>query len=217
MMQPLLTPSGRWPARARAATLLGAGALALLAGCASEAPVVVAPAAPVPPVLASQTAGYSVSAARPTVATAAPAPKSPWAQLEADLTAAAQTSGVQMESQAGGGLLLRAGGDAAFGSGKAQLSPGFKAFLQELARQMQAQPGLKASISGHTDSVGSAKANERLSAARARAVQHELATQGVAAPRLTAEGKGAREAIAGNDSAEGRAANRRVDIVLAAD
>jgi outer membrane protein OmpA-like peptidoglycan-associated protein len=140
---------------------------------------------------------------------------SPLAQVEAGLSAAAASSGVQVSSLADGGLQLRATGDAAFGSAKATLSPRFTAFLQALARELQAHPELTASITGHTDSQGGAKANERLSTARARATQHQLLSQGVVASRVTAEGKGAREPIAGNDSAEGRAANRRVDIVLA--
>ena len=204
--------------RARMGVLLGAASLALLAGCASEPPAPGGAAAtPAAPVLASQSAAYSALPARPAVAVASAAPVPTLAQVEAGLADAATASGVQLSNLPSGGLLLRASGEVAFGSTKATASPRFKTFLQALAHQLQAHPEVMTSITGHTDSVGGAKGNERLSLARARAVQHELVSQGVAVGRLVADGKGAREPIAGNDRAEGRTANRRVDIVLAND
>lgn len=198
--------------------LLCAGGLLVLAGCASRAPVAeVAVAAPVPPVLASQTPGQPAAPKGAAAALVAPAPTPTLVQVAAELGATSLAQGVQITSQPDGGLLLRASGDAAFASGKALLSPRYKAFLKELVRQLQAHPGVKASVLGHSDSQGTAKGNEQLSLARARAVQHELVVQGVAAQRLSAEGRGAREPVADNDSADGRAANRRVDILLASD
>lgn len=189
--------------------------MAMLAGCASKATAPPAPSAsPVQPALSSP------SVAEPTKPVNEVAPVAPLpvlAQVEASLAASATANGVDLDRQPGERLQVRARGDAAFGSAKASLSPRFKSFLQELARQMQAHPEISATITGHTDSIGNVKGNERLSLARARAVQHELVGQGVGAGRVSAEGKGAREPVAGNDSAEGRGANRRVDIVLGSD
>jgi OmpA-OmpF porin, OOP family len=65
---------------------------------------------------------------------------------------------------------------------------------------------------GHTDSIGSDAYNQKLSLRRARAVRDYLASRGVAADRITAEGKGERQPVAGNSTRQGRAKNRRVEI-----
>lgn len=69
-------------------------------------------------------------------------------------------------------------------------------------------------IKGHTDSMGADDMNQRLSQARAEAVRNYLLSQGVRARALQAVGKGEAEPIADNKSAEGRANNRRVEIVI---
>lgn len=214
-MQRLPTP----PTRAvRVGALVAATGLALLAGCASQSP---APntdaAAPPPPVLASQSPAYSDLPTRPVATVARTVPASTLAQVASALAGPASENGVQVSTLPAGGLLLRATGDAAFGSAKASLSPRFTAFLQALAHEMQAHGELTADITGHSDSIGNARSNERLSAARANAALHYLTSHGVAAARLVAEGKGQREPIASNDTADGRAANRRVDIQLVSD
>ena len=67
-------------------------------------------------------------------------------------------------------------------------------------------------VEGHTDSTGSAKTNERLSAARANAVKDYLVKNGVDASRLDAKGYGPSQPIDTNDTRAGRANNRRVEI-----
>ena len=69
-------------------------------------------------------------------------------------------------------------------------------------------------IEGHTDSQGKADANQTLSLSRANAVRDYLILHDVAADRITAEGYGEARGVADNDSAEGRANNRRVEIVV---
>jgi OmpA-OmpF porin, OOP family len=72
----------------------------------------------------------------------------------------------------------------------------------------------KASIVGHTDSVGSEKSNEKLSLKRAEKVKSLLIEQGVEANRLSASGKGESSPIASNATKEGRAENRRIEVSL---
>ena len=70
--------------------------------------------------------------------------------------------------------------------------------------------GLRLALIGHTDSVGTADYNKSLSYRRAEAVRDWLVQQGVAASRLTVDGRGREQPIADNNSEAGRAANRRV-------
>jgi len=73
---------------------------------------------------------------------------------------------------------------------------------------------LTLNIEGHTDATGSAEINQKLSAARAQAVLTFLKEMGVPEARMTAKGFGPDQPIAPNDTAEGRARNRRVEIIL---
>ena len=67
---------------------------------------------------------------------------------------------------------------------------------------------------GHTDSMGSEAHNQRLSLRRAEAVKAYLVNQGVPAERIRTEGRGEAQPVASNDTAQGRALNRRVDITV---
>ena len=66
----------------------------------------------------------------------------------------------------------------------------------------------------HTDSSGSERENEKLSQQRAQAVADRLQHEGINASRIRVQGRGEAQPIADNDTAEGRAANRRVEIVV---
>jgi len=86
--------------------------------------------------------------------------------------------------------------------------------LQTLAGLLKKDPSLKIEIAGHTDSTGNAAANQTLSEKRANTVKKTLTDRyGADATRLTAKGYGAEQPLADNGSEEGRAINRRVELV----
>ena len=101
-----------------------------------------------------------------------------------------------------------------FDTGKAVLRDGSKPTLQELGKVLQDNPSLSLEVVGHTDDVGGADANQRLSEARAAAVADALNRQyGIAAQRLKTRGVGQTVPLAANTTEAGRAQNRRVEII----
>lgn len=101
-----------------------------------------------------------------------------------------------------------------FDSGKAEVKPESSAALQEVAKLLQQAPKLKVYVVGHTDNTGALAANTDLSAKRAAAVVDVLTKQySVAGDRLQAYGAGPYAPVASNDSEDGRALNRRVELV----
>jgi outer membrane protein OmpA-like peptidoglycan-associated protein len=106
--------------------------------------------------------------------------------------------------------------DVLFTSGKAVLQLGARENLSKLSGILLAYPGpYSLAIGGHTDSVGSDALNDRLSQARAESVRTFLTQAGIAASHLTsATGYGRHQPVADNATADGRATNRRVEIVI---
>lgn len=104
--------------------------------------------------------------------------------------------------------------DVAFAPGQSNLRPEARESLDKLAQFVAADPGKRILIEGHTDSTGGANANLILSQKRAEAVRETLVAMGVDASRMTAVGVGAERPVASNDTAAGRAKNRRVDVIL---
>jgi OmpA-OmpF porin, OOP family len=101
-----------------------------------------------------------------------------------------------------------------FDSGKSVVKPESKPALEEVAKLLKADAALKLWVVGHTDSVGKVDDNMKLAQARAEAVVTALTTtHGVAVARLTGYGAGPLAPVASNDTDEGRAKNRRVDLV----
>jgi OOP family OmpA-OmpF porin len=101
-----------------------------------------------------------------------------------------------------------------FDTGKAEVRPDSEPALQEIARLMEQNPGFRFKVVGHTDMAGSLEQNLRLSEARAGAVVQALVTQHRVAPlRLQGHGVGPLSPVATNDTEEGRARNRRVELV----
>lgn len=86
--------------------------------------------------------------------------------------------------------------------------------LYTIARNLQQYPDSNIQVIGHTDSTGSAAYNQDLSERRARSVAGILTAGGVSSARVTTAGRGASQPVASNDTVEGRAQNRRVQILI---
>lgn len=133
------------------------------------------------------------------------------AHLASLVEAGAAIAGAEAHLEARGVVIRMRG---LFASGKAALlAPGVPT-VDQVARLVAAEPTMRVLVEGHTDNRGRAKRNLALSEARAQAVVQQLTAGGVGADRLTALGRGDEAPIADNSSAAGRAANRRVDVVL---
>jgi outer membrane protein OmpA-like peptidoglycan-associated protein len=104
--------------------------------------------------------------------------------------------------------------DILFDVDSTYVRPGLRDDLFALASNLQRYPGSTIIITGHTDNTGTASYNQDLSARRAVAVQDVLITAGVTPSRLRAIGRGEDRPIASNLTPEGRAQNRRVEIVI---
>ncbi len=102
-----------------------------------------------------------------------------------------------------------------FESGQAVLTPTGRAILDEMGAAMLKLKGQKVEIIGHTDNVGLRASNQNLSQARAEAVRNYLSGKGIPAETLVASGSGPDRPIASNDTAEGRARNRRIEFRMA--
>jgi outer membrane protein OmpA-like peptidoglycan-associated protein len=99
-----------------------------------------------------------------------------------------------------------------FELGKAVLLPISRDILEDVARSLVANPGVRVEVAGHTDSTGSRAVNERLSLARAESVKAFLIENGVGADRMEVRGYASTEPVASNKTASGRAQNRRVEL-----
>jgi outer membrane protein OmpA-like peptidoglycan-associated protein len=103
--------------------------------------------------------------------------------------------------------------DIHFDTGKATIRPESRSIVEQIAALMKQNAGLRVSIEGHTDNVGAPASNKLLSEQRAKAVLDAVVASGVPAARLSAVGWGQERPVADNRSDEGRAKNRRVEIV----
>lgn len=100
-----------------------------------------------------------------------------------------------------------------FDTGKADLKQDGVATVKEIATLLKSNPTLKLSVEGHTDNVGDAASNKKLSEARAKSVTAAIVAGGVDAARLSAAGFGQEKPVADNRTEEGRSKNRRVELV----
>ncbi len=101
-----------------------------------------------------------------------------------------------------------------FNTGKATLKHSSFETLNKLADLLLKNPDVRVEVSGHTDNVGSASYNKKLSKQRALAVKNYLVSRGVEQDRIVATGYGFEQPIAPNDTPEGRAQNRRVEMKI---
>ena len=134
--------------------------------------------------------------------------------FERQLAAEQYRNEVQIQQLRRDVLLLTLDNEVQFETGSAVISSPMRQTLAKVADVLRQHPGTQVSIIGHTDNVGGAAANQRLSEQRAEAVRRELVAKGVRAERLVTVGRGATEPRASNDTAAGRAANRRVEMVV---
>lgn len=104
--------------------------------------------------------------------------------------------------------------DVLFAIDSATLRPDLRRDLATLSRSLQSYPESSVIITGHTDNTGSAAHNQRLSERRAESVAAELASNGVSPRRIVTRGAGLTQPIASNATPQGRAQNRRVEIVI---
>jgi len=102
-----------------------------------------------------------------------------------------------------------------FASGASTLLPASRSALDEVVNTLLDNPSVKVEIGGHTDRTGSEPVNARISLARANAVLAYLVSKGVPADRMVAKGYGSSKPIAPNNTATGRATNRRVELTPA--
>jgi outer membrane protein OmpA-like peptidoglycan-associated protein len=104
--------------------------------------------------------------------------------------------------------------DVLFAFGKYDLRPNTREALAKLSGIVLGHPGLKLSVEGYTDSIGSDEVNQTLSQKRADTVRDYLIQQGVDASSITATGFGKSNPVASNDTDQGRQQNRRVEIII---
>ena len=100
-----------------------------------------------------------------------------------------------------------------FDFNKANIRPGDAAVLDEAASTLKANPDVDFDVNGYCDAIGGEEYNLRLSDRRANAVVDYLVKDGVNESRLHPHGYGKTDFVATNDTAEGRAQNRRVELV----
>ena len=101
-----------------------------------------------------------------------------------------------------------------FETGSAVIKPESYSQLDEIMKSSVVAEGLKVGVYGHTDNTGNANANQKLSEERANSVKSYLISKGLLTSRIEAKGLGQAQPIADNKTAEGKAKNRRVQIVL---
>jgi outer membrane protein OmpA-like peptidoglycan-associated protein len=100
-----------------------------------------------------------------------------------------------------------------FDTGKSTIKPDSQPLIDEVAEALKGASSLQLEVAGHTDNVGTPEANQTLSEERAKSVVAALVSRGVPAARLSAKGHGQSSPVADNRTEEGRAKNRRVELV----
>lgn len=132
---------------------------------------------------------------------------------EAALRARLQNTGVSV-TRVGDSIILNMPGNVTFATDSSNISADFYAVLDSVALVINEFEKTYVDVLGHTDSTGAADYNQRLSVARASSVSRYLESQQVLPQRIVTQGMGENAPIASNDTPEGRALNRRVEIRL---
>ncbi|MFN7692548.1 MAG: OmpA family protein [Burkholderiales bacterium] len=127
---------------------------------------------------------------------------------------ATQGTGVEVTRTADNQLKIEVPSDISFAVGSAAIEPRLRPVLEAFAHGLDRDRTSHVRVVGHTDSTGSDAINDPLSQHRAEGVRNFLVDRGVSSDRIEAVGRGAREPVASNTTAEDRARNRRVEIFL---
>jgi outer membrane protein OmpA-like peptidoglycan-associated protein len=134
-------------------------------------------------------------------------------QQEAQLRAQLQGTGVSV-TRVGDSIVLNMPGNITFATNSSNISADFYPVLDSVALVINKFEKTYVDVIGHTDNTGPADYNQRLSEARASSVARYLESQKVLPARILTQGMGENSPIASNDTPEGRAQNRRVEIRL---
>ncbi len=136
-------------------------------------------------------------------------------EQKAAMEQATAGTGVTVTQTPDNQLKLEIPSDISFDSGRHDIKPNMRPVLDKFAVTLNQNPVTTVTIIGHTDSTGSEAINNPLSLRRAEAVRSYLGDRGVAWQRVNVAGRGEHEPIASNDTEEGKARNRRVEIFVA--
>ena len=135
-------------------------------------------------------------------------------QQRRDMEQATQGTGVGVVQTADNQLKLDIPSDISFDTGRSDIKANFAPILERFAEGLRNNPNAEVRIVGHTDSTGSDAINNPLSLARAESARNFLTMRGVSGARIQVEGRGSHQPVASNDTLDGRARNRRVEIYV---
>jgi outer membrane protein OmpA-like peptidoglycan-associated protein len=130
----------------------------------------------------------------------------------AQMERATQGTGIDVARTQDNQLKVNVPSDFSFDVGSAAIKPQMRPVLDQFAQGLD--PRMRVTVVGHTDDTGGEAINDRLSLERAVSVREYLRSRGIDQGRVLANGRGEHEPLASNDSATGRAQNRRVEIFL---
>lgn len=133
-------------------------------------------------------------------------------EKRAQMERATQGTGIDVTRTQDNRLKVNVPSDFSFDVGSAAIKPQMRPVLDQFVQGLD--PRMRVTVVGHTDSTGSPATNDRLSLERAANVRDYMASRGVDAARIMANGRGENEPIASNETPTGRAQNRRVEIYL---
>lgn len=125
---------------------------------------------------------------------------------------ATQGTGIDVAKTSDNQLKVNVPADFSFDVGRSAIKPPMRPVLDQFAQGLD--PNMRVRVIGHTDSTGSDAINDPLSVDRAHSVRDYLAARGVSPSRVEISGHGSRQPVASNETTEGRAQNRRVEIFL---
>ena len=136
-------------------------------------------------------------------------------EQKAAMEQATQGTGVSVSQTADNRLKLDIPSDVSFDTGRYDIKPNLRPILDRFATTLNQNPVTTVTIIGHTDTTGTDAINNPLSVNRAASTRDYLVARGVATSRIAIDGRGSREPVADNNTAAGRAKNRRVEIFVA--